>query len=152
MMSEYFGAPELTAEALVDGWLRTGDVGRLDDRGRLYIVDRVKDMIITGTGAVNVYSRMVEDVLLAHPQVRAAAVVGIPDEALGEVVHAFVVVAPDAELTGEQLRAHALTQLSPVWAPRVVHFIDALPLTGPGKVDKRRLRAEQTGATVGPAA
>jgi acyl-CoA synthetase (AMP-forming)/AMP-acid ligase II len=152
MMSEYFGAPELTAESLVDGWLRTGDVGRLDEKGRLYIVDRAKDMIITGTGAVNVYSRMVEDVLLSHPQVSAAAVVGVPDEAVGEAVHAFVVRVAGAGLSEEQVRAHALTQLSPIWEPRVVHFLDALPLTGSGKVDKKRLRAEDAGATVGPAA
>jgi acyl-CoA synthetase (AMP-forming)/AMP-acid ligase II len=152
MMSEYLGAPELTAETLVDGWLRTGDVGRMDAQGRLYIVDRAKDMIITGTGAVNVYSRMVEDVLLSHPDVRAAAVVGIPDESVGEVVHAFVVTGPGADLSGDQVRAHALTQLSPIWAPRVVHFLEALPLTGSGKVDKKRLRAEHAGATVGPVA
>jgi acyl-CoA synthetase (AMP-forming)/AMP-acid ligase II len=149
MMSEYFGAPDLTAEALVDGWLRTGDVGRLDDKGRLYIVDRAKDMIITGTGAVNVYSRMVEDVLLSHPDVRAAAVVGVPDESVGEVVHAFVVASAGTGLTADQVRAHALTQLSPIWAPKVVHFLDALPLTGSGKVDKKRLRAA---APVDPAA
>jgi fatty-acyl-CoA synthase len=141
MMSGYFGAPDLTSESLVDGWLRTGDVGHLDAGGRLYIVDRVKDMIITGIGAVNVYSRMVEDVLLSHPDVRLAAVVGIPDEAVGESVHAFVVAAPDSGLTGEQVRAHALTRLSPVWAPRVVHLVGALPLTGSGKVDKKLLRA-----------
>jgi fatty-acyl-CoA synthase len=152
MMAEYFGAPELTAEALVGGWLRTGDIGRLDGKGRLYIVDRVKDMIITGTGAVNVYSRMVEDVLLSHPEISAAAVVGIPDKAVGEAVHAFVVPAADARLSADEVRAHALTQLSPIWAPREVHFLNALPLTGSGKVDKKRLRAEHAGATVGPAA
>jgi acyl-CoA synthetase (AMP-forming)/AMP-acid ligase II len=153
MMSEYFAAPELTADAMVDGWLRTGDIGRMDAQRRLYIVDRAKDMIITGTGAVNVYSRMVEDVLLSHPAVRAAAVVGVPDDALGEAVHAFVVPVPGEELTGEQVREHALRQLSPVWAPRVVHLLDALPLTGSGKVDKKRLRAEHAdAATVGPVA
>ena len=153
MMSEYLGAPEQTAEAMVDGWLRTGDIGRVDAQRRLYIMDRAKDLIITGTGAVNVYSRMVEDVLLSHPGVRAAAVVGVPDAAVGEAVHAFVVPVPGAELTGEQVREHALGQLSPIWAPRVVHFLDALPLTGSGKVDKKRLRAEHAGAaTVGPVA
>jgi fatty-acyl-CoA synthase len=152
MMSEYFGARELTAEALADGWLRTGDIGRLDDKGRLYIVDRAKDMIITGTGAVNVYSRMVEDVLLSHPEVRAAAVVGAPDDSVGEAVHAFVVPAAGTGLTADEVRAHALTQLSPIWAPKVVHFLDALPLTGSGKVDKKRLRATLAPASAGPAA
>jgi len=150
MMSEYFGAPDLTGEALVDGWLRTGDIGRLDDKGRLYIVDRAKDMIITGTGAVNVYSRMVEDVLLSHPDVRAAAVVGVPDEAVGEAVHAFVVAAAGTGLSADQVRAHALTQLSSIWAPKVVHFLDALPLTGSGKVDKKRLRAAAAPPSAAP--
>lgn len=109
--------------------------------------------VMAGFAEREVYTRMVEDVLLSHPRIREAAVVGMPDEAIGEVVHAFVVSAPGTAPTADEVRAHALTQLGPVWAPRVVHFVAALPLTGSGKVDKTRLRAGYAGAgaTVGPA-
>ncbi|WP_225448235.1 AMP-binding protein [Streptacidiphilus sp. P02-A3a] len=141
VMSGYWGEPELTREALVDGWLRTGDLGRLDADGYLYLVDRSKDMIVTGRGAANVFSRPVEDVLASHPLVRAAAVVGVPDRALGEAVHAYVVAAPGARPDPEQLRALVAAELRPYCAPSVVEFVDALPLTAMGKVDKRALRA-----------
>ena len=143
LMSGYWGEPELTRETLVDGWLRTGDLGRLDADGYLYVVDRIKDMIVTGRGAANVFSRPVEEVLASHPLVRAAAVVGAPDPALGEAVHAYVVAAPGARPDPEELRDLVSAELRPYCAPAVVEFVDALPLTPMGKVDKQALRARR---------
>ena len=117
MTSGYWGEPELTAQTLVDGWLRTGDVGYLDADGYLYVVDRVKDMIVTGLSSSLVYSRMVEDTLHAHPDVRAAAVISIPDPRTIEAVHAIVVLAPDSQVTPENLREWALERLNELWAP-----------------------------------
>jgi fatty-acyl-CoA synthase len=145
LMDGYYDQPEMTAEALVDGWLRTGDIGHLDEDGYLYLVDRAKDMIITSVGASNVYCRPVEDVLVSHPQVRAAAVVGKPDPLYGEWPHAFVVLTPDATVTAEELIAYALADLNPIWMPRSIDFVDELPLTGGGKVDKKQLRARLAG-------
>jgi acyl-CoA synthetase (AMP-forming)/AMP-acid ligase II len=140
-MDGYWGQPELTGQTLVDGWIRTGDVGHLDSGGYLFLVDRAKDIIITGLGSTNVYCRPIEDLLAAQPQVRAAAVIGVPDEALGEAVHAYVVPAPDATLRPEELSALVAAELNELWAPRSVEFIEALPLTDVGKVDKNALRA-----------
>ncbi|MBB5872805.1 acyl-CoA synthetase (AMP-forming)/AMP-acid ligase II [Allocatelliglobosispora scoriae] len=139
-MLGYWGQPELTAETLVDGWVRTADVGYLDEDGYLFLVDRKKDIIITGKGSTNVYSRPIEDLLAGHPDVRAAAVVGVPDSATGEAVHAYVVVSPDAAVTAVELRTLVVETLSDLWAPREIEFIDKLPLTQVGKVDKVALR------------
>jgi fatty-acyl-CoA synthase len=140
-MNGYWGQPDLTAETLVDGWLGTGDVGYLDDDGYLFLVDRQKDIIITGLGSTNVYSRPVEDVLAAHPGVRAAAVVGVPDEELGEAVLALVVPAPGATVTPADLRELVRSELNDIWTPKRVEFVAELPLTDVGKVDKNALRA-----------
>jgi len=140
-MAGYWGEPELTAQTIVDGWLRTGDLGYLDAEGYLFLVDRAKDLIITGIRASKIYSRPVEDVLAAHPQVRAAAVIGVPDPAHGEVVHAYVVPVPGAEVTAAELRQRVVDAFDETWAPRRVEFLDALPLTDVGKVDKKALRA-----------
>jgi acyl-CoA synthetase (AMP-forming)/AMP-acid ligase II len=139
-MAEYYGAPEATRQVLVDGWLRTGDIGTLDDNGYLYIVDREKDMVITGIGSSNVFCKPVEDVLMTQPSVRRAAVIGVPDPVFGERVHAYIVAAPGSELTGDQLREHMLGQLNERWTPTSWDFIDALPLTSSAKVDKKALR------------
>ncbi len=141
LMRGYWGMPELTAETLVDGWLRTGDVGRLDADGYLYLFDRVKDMIVTGLSSTNVFCRPVEDALAAHPQVQAAAVIGVPHELEGEAVHAYVVTTPDATVTAEELIALVSAELNAMWAPQTVGFVDAFPLTEFGKVDKKALRA-----------
>ncbi|WP_166384267.1 AMP-binding protein [Catellatospora methionotrophica] len=141
MMDGYHGEPGLTAQTLVDGWLRTGDVGRLDADGYLFLVDRVKDMIITGYGSTNIYSRPVEDALVAHPQVRAAAVIGVPADDTGEAVHAYVVPEPGADLSPDELRGFVIGELNEMWAPRTIEFVDDLPLTAMGKVDKKALRA-----------
>jgi len=141
VMDEYWRQPELTAQTLVDGWLHSGDIGYLDEDGFLYLVDRSKDVIITGRGDQKVYSRVVEDILTGHSGVLAAAVIGIPDEELGEVVHAFVVREPGATVTARELRDLVATDLKKLYAPRDVDFVDALPLTPMDKVDKKALRA-----------
>lgn len=141
MMFGYWGQPELTAETIHHGWLRTGDLGYLDEDGYLYLVDRLKDIIITGPGSTNVYARPIEDVLAAHPQVRAAAVVAVPHDIEGESVHAFVVPIADATVTPEELKMYVASELNERWSPREVDLVDALPLTAAGKVDKRALRA-----------
>ncbi|MGA8113008.1 MAG: AMP-binding protein [Actinocatenispora sp.] len=154
MMDGYWTQPDLTRATLVDGWLNTGDVGHLDEDGYLYLVDRTRDMIITGAGSTNVYCRPIEDALLAHPGVRAAAAVGVPDRAMGEAVHACVVIAPGAEVSADDLREFVTAQLNPVWAPRTVEFVDELPLTAVGKIDKKAIRARYavSAAPAAPAA
>ncbi|MEU8004044.1 AMP-binding protein [Catellatospora sp. NPDC049111] len=149
MTSGYWGQAELTSRTIVDGWLRTGDLGRLDADGYLFLVDRLKDMIVTGATSTNVYSRTVEDALLRHPQVRAAAVIGVPHQSMGEAVYAFVVPAPDAEITAAELREWAVTELNELWAPYAVEFLRDLPLTDVGKVDKKALRARRVAGATG---
>jgi acyl-CoA synthetase (AMP-forming)/AMP-acid ligase II len=139
-MAGYWGQPEQTGQAINDGWVRTGDIGFLDGDGYLYLVDRANDMIITGESAANVYCRPIEDALQSHPQVKAAAVVGFPDEAYGELVGAFVVPLPGPAPAGDDLRQHVRGQLNELYTPRQIRFVDELPLTGMGKVDKRKLR------------
>jgi len=98
-------------------------------------------MIITGYGATNVYCRPIEDILAAHPGVRAAAVIGVPDDAFGEVAYAFVEAHAGATVTAADLRQRVLAEFDERWAPRAVEFVDSLPLTDIGKVDKKALRA-----------
>jgi fatty-acyl-CoA synthase len=136
----YLGQPELTAETLVDGWMRTRDLGYLDADGYLYIVGRAQDMIITGVGARKIFAGPIEDVLSRHPSVRAAAVIGVPDDALVEVVHAYVVPAVDADVDLDELRRAVTDELAEICAPRSVDIVDSLPLVGFGKVDKNALR------------
>ncbi|TYB57434.1 AMP-binding protein [Nonomuraea sp. PA05] len=139
LMDGYWRQPELTAEALRNGWLHTGDIGRFDEDNYLYLADRKKDMLITG--GFNVYPREVEDALAAHPDVAAAAVIGVPDPKWGEAVTAFVVRTADATATAEELIAHVRELKGPVHAPKRLDFVDGLPLTPLGKIDKKRLRA-----------
>ncbi|MGC4806967.1 AMP-binding protein [Micromonospora sp. DT233] len=136
----YYGQPELTAATLVDGWVRTLDIGHLDADGYLYLVDRLADRIVTRKRGWLIYSRPIEDALAGHPQVRAAAVIGVPDEAVGEVPYAYVVAAPGATVTGAELIDLVVAELSETWAPSAVEFVDALPLNRSAKVDKRALR------------
>ena len=131
----YFERPEETAEIRRHGWHHTGDIGRFDEQGYLYIVDRKKDMIVTG--GFNVFTAEVEAALTAHPEVADAAVFGIPHDKWGEQVHA-VVVAPG--LTAEALIAHAKGLLGSVKAPKSVDFADAIPRTPNGKHDKKAMR------------
>ena len=140
LMTGYWQAPEATAEAIRDGWLHTGDVGRFDDDGFLYVVDRLKDLIIRN--GFNVYPRDVEDVLLAHPEVTAAAVVGRPDPKVGEEVVAFVSVRAGSTLTPDQLIAYSKEHVSGAKYPREIRIVDAVPLTSVLKTDRKALRAQ----------
>jgi long-chain acyl-CoA synthetase len=137
VMQGYWGSPEATAFAVRDGWLHTGDVGHLDEDGWLYVVDRLKDLVIRN--GFNVYPRDVEDVLLAHPAVAAAAVVGRPDPVVGEEVVAFVQLS--GEVTPEELVAFAKERLGAHKYPREVRLVEAVPLTSVMKTDRKALRA-----------
>lgn len=138
-MLGYWNLPEQTASTLHNGWVKTGDGGFLDEDGYLYIVDRIKDMIITG--GENVFSAEVESVISTYPGVAAVAVIGIPSERWGESVHAIVVPQPGAELLESEIIAHCKANIANYKAPRSVAFrSDPLPLTGAGKVLKRELR------------
>jgi long-chain acyl-CoA synthetase len=140
VMRGYWNAPEATAETLGDdGWLHTGDIGRLDEDGYLYIVDRQKDLIIRG--GFNVYPRDVEDALVEHPAVRVAGVVGRPDDVHGEEVVAFVSLHPDAEASPSELVAWAKQRIGGYKYPRDIQIVDAVPLTNVGKVDRKALRS-----------
>ncbi|MGF6886687.1 acyl-CoA synthetase (AMP-forming)/AMP-acid ligase II [Nocardia sp. GAS34] len=140
VMLGYWNRPQETAAALRDGWMHTGDGGRMDENGYVFIVDRLKDMIITG--GENVYSAEVENALAQHPAVASCAVIGIPDPAWGERVHAVVVLHPDARLTTEQMQAHCKALIANYKIPRSLAIMDALPLSGAGKILKRELREQ----------
>ncbi|HWH29937.1 MAG TPA: AMP-binding protein [Mycobacteriales bacterium] len=138
VMRGYWQSPEATAQAVRDGWFHTGDVGHLDDDGWLHVVDRLKDLVIRN--GFNVYPRDVEDALLAHPEIAAAAVVGRPDPRVGEEVVAFVQLAPGSGLTPDDVVAFAKQHLSAAKYPREVHVVDAVPLTSVLKTDRKALR------------
>ncbi|MGJ3648163.1 AMP-binding protein [Sphingomonas sp. GlSt437] len=139
IMRGYRGQPEATAATLRHGWLHTGDIGRLDADGVLYIEDRKKDMAIVG--GFNVYPREIDEHLMAHPGVAAAAAVGVPDAYRGEVIEAFVVATPGAKLTEATLADHCATGLVKYKHPARIHLVEALPLTPVRKIDKVALRA-----------
>ena len=139
VMKGYWNKPEETAQALRNGWLYTGDMARRDADGFLYIVDRSKDMIISG--GFNVYPREVEDALSQHPAVASAAVVGVPDAKWGEAVRALVVLRAGATVAAEELIALVRERKGAVYAPKAIDFVDALPTTGLGKLDKKAIRA-----------
>ncbi len=134
----YINKPEATAETIRDGWLCTGDLGRRDEDGYIYIVDRKKDMIISG--GFNVYPKEVEQVLFAHPAVADVCVIGVPDEKWGEAVKAVVVPAVGAEPEADELVALVKERKSSVMAPKSIDFVEAIPLTTVGKHDKKALR------------
>ena len=137
VMQGYWNKPEETGRALIGGWYLSGDLGRLDDEGFLYLVDRAKDMVVTG--GENVYSTEVEEALYAHPAVLEAAVFGVPDERWGEAVHAVVV--PRSAVTSEELVAHCRTRIAAYKVPKRIDVTErSLPKSGAGKVLKRALR------------
>ncbi len=138
VMTGYWNQPEETAEALRGGWMHTGDVGRMDADGYIHIVDRLKDMIITG--GENVYSVEVEAVLADHPAVSQCAIVGLPDPRWGERVHAVVVAKPDVVADADDIIAHMRTKLAAYKCPRSVEFRSIMPLSAAGKILKADLR------------
>ena len=138
-MLGYWRMPEATAAAIVDSWMHTGDLATVDEENYIYIVDRAKDMIISG--GENIYSVEVENTLYTHPAVLEAAVIGIPDETWGEAVHAVVVCKPGMSVSAQELIAHTRTQIAGYKIPRSIEFYpEALPKSGAGKILKRDLR------------
>lgn len=140
VMKEYWQRPDVTAEALKGGWLHTGDIARMDERGYMFILDRKKDMIVSG--GFNIFPREVEDVLSTHPDVAMVAVVGVPDAKWGEAVSAIVVPKPGVRPDAQTLMDLVKTRKGSAHAPKNVEFVEALPLTGVGKIDKKVLRAK----------
>jgi fatty-acyl-CoA synthase len=138
-MAEYWKRPEQTAEALKNGWLHTGDIARADERGYMYILDRKKDMIVTG--GFNIFPREVEDVLSQHADVAMVAVIGVPDEKWGEAVTAVVVAREGAKPNADELINLVKVKKGSAHAPKDIKFVDKLPMTGVGKVDKKVLKA-----------
>jgi long-chain acyl-CoA synthetase len=136
VMAGYWRDPEATHRAIQDGWLATGDVGRLDADGYLTLLDRSKDLVISGGS--NIYPREVEEALLTHPQVAEVAVIGRPDAQWGEVVVAFVVCRQPLSIA--ELDAHCLDQVARFKRPKHYHFVDSLPKNNYGKVVKTELR------------
>jgi long-chain acyl-CoA synthetase len=137
VMKGYWQRPEATTEAIPDGWFRTGDIGRVDEHGHFYIVDRKKDLIIRG--GYNVYPREIEEVLYEHPAVAEVAVIGLPDPELGEEVAAAVTLKAGATVTAGELRDHVKAQVAAYKYPRHVWLIDALPKGPTGKILKREI-------------
>ena len=134
----YHNRPRETQEAFRDGWFRTGDVGRFDAEGYLFVLDRKKDMIITG--GENVYTSEVEAAIYQHPGVHEVAVIGLPDERFGEALCAVIVPAPGRTLTQEEIIAHCRGRIGGYKIPRRVRFVEALPKSAMGKILKQELR------------
>ena len=139
MITEYWNRPEETATAIRDGWLYTGDIGHFDEGGRLTIVDRKKDMVIVG--GYNVFAREIDEVLYAHPDIREAAAIGVPDSHRGEAVQAFVVAVDGANPEPADLIAYCAEKLAKFKFPSNIHIVDALPKTPAAKIDKMALKA-----------
>ncbi|MBY0509301.1 MAG: long-chain fatty acid--CoA ligase [Rhodospirillaceae bacterium] len=142
-MLGYWNRKEETAAAIVDGWMHTGDGGYMDEQGFVYMVDRIKDMIISG--GENIYSVEVENCVTQHPAVSQCAVIGVPDEKWGERVHAFIILQPGGKVTQDEIIAFTRERIAHYKCPRSVEFRTAFPLSGAGKVLKRELRKEFTG-------
>ncbi|MGI8811857.1 MAG: long-chain-fatty-acid--CoA ligase [Pyrinomonadaceae bacterium] len=140
VMKGYYKRPEATAEAFRSGWFHTGDIGVIDDEGYLSVVDRKKDMILRG--GYNVYPRELEEQIMTHPAVSLCAVIGVPDERMGEEVKAFVVLKQNAELTPDEFLTWCRKQFAANKYPRSVEFRESLPIGGTGKIFKRGLREE----------
>lgn len=137
LFDRYWNQPEATAEALRDGWLRTGDLARRDAEGNYYLAGRKKEMIITG--GENIYPLEIEQRLQEHPEIEEAAVVGVPDEKWGELITAVVALRPNADTSMEELRRHCAARLGSYKIPKRFVFVDELPKTNVGKIDKKRI-------------
>jgi acyl-CoA synthetase (AMP-forming)/AMP-acid ligase II len=142
VMIGYWGKPELTREVIVDGWLHTGDGGYIDDQGFVYIVDRVKDMIISG--GENVYSSEVETAVTQYPGIAQCAVIGLPSEKWGESVHAILVASPGSKVAGaltvSELRTFCKQHIAGYKCPASLEFVESLPISAAGKILKTELR------------
>jgi fatty-acyl-CoA synthase len=139
VMAEYWKRPEQTAETLKNGWLHTGDIARTDERGYMFILDRKKDMIVSG--GFNIFPREVEDVLSQHADVAMCAVVGVPDDKWGEAVTAVIVLREGAQPNTDELISLVKARKGSAHAPKQIKFVTELPMTGVGKVDKKVLKA-----------
>ena len=137
-MQRYWNDEEATSNTIVDGFLHTGDIGYLDKDGFLYIVDRKKDMIISG--GENIYPREIEITLLAHPGVLEVAVIGVPDDRWGEAVQAVVVCDENISVSEEELISYCKEHIASYKKPKAVSFVEVLPRIATGKVDKVSLR------------
>jgi long-chain acyl-CoA synthetase len=141
IMKGYLNNPQANAEAFWENeWFRTGDIGIIDSHGYLFIVDRIKDMVITG--GENVYPREVEEILYSHPSVSECAVIGLPDSEWGEKVTAFIVTMPGKEIDKAQLKSYLKAQLSPFKVPKEIRTVDELPKSPTGKILKRMLKKD----------
>jgi len=140
VMKGYWRDQKSTAETLRNGWLHTGDIGCLDEKGYLYIMDRSKDMIISG--GENIYPREIEEVFVRHPAVREVAVIGVPDPKWGEAIKAVVALVPGESATEEELIAFCKDNIASYKKPKSVHFVNELPKSSYGKILKRELRAK----------
>lgn len=138
VMSGYYKMPDETAKTVRDGWLYTGDIGKMDDNGYFFIVDRKKDMIIAG--GYNIYPRDIDEVLFEHPKVLEACAIGVPDKYRGENVKVFVVLKPGETMTENDVVEYCKTKLASYKVPRVVEFIDTLPKSNIGKILRKELR------------
>lgn len=147
VMQGYWNRHEETAEGLIDGWLHTGDIVRVDERGYFFVVDRKKEVVIAS--GYNIYPREIEEVLYGHPDVVEAVVIGVPDEYRGETVKAFVVARTNSALAADELVEYCRHQLAPYKVPKVVEFRDALPKSSIGKLLKRKLIEEERAKSAG---
>jgi long-chain acyl-CoA synthetase len=137
MFAGYYNQPKETENAIRDGWLYSGDIGKIDEDGYLYILDRKKDMILAG--GYNIYPREIDEVLFEHPKVLEACVVGVPDQYRGETVKAFVVPKPGETVTEDELDAYCRKSLAAYKVPKVYEFTDSLPKSTVGKILRREL-------------
>jgi len=138
VMAGYWKDPEATRETLRHGWLHTGDLGKIDERGYIYLSDRTKDMVISG--GENIYTREVEDVILRHPAIHEVAVFGVPDDKWGEAIRAVVSLKPGMKASGQEIIDFCKQNLASYKKPKFVEFIDEIPKNIYGKILKRELR------------
>jgi acyl-CoA synthetase (AMP-forming)/AMP-acid ligase II len=144
----YHNRPRETTEAFREGWFWTGDIGRIDTEGYLYVLDRKKEMVITG--GENVYTLEVEAVMSQHPGIREVAVIGVPDEQFGEALLAAIVLLPGWQLSADEIIAHCRGRIGGYKIPRRIAFLDALPKSALGKVLKHDLRRTYGGPASAP--
>ena len=143
IITEYWNRPEATKEAIVDGWLRSGDIGHIDEHGRVFVSDRVKDMVLRG--GENIYCAEVEASIYELPEVYECSVYGVPDKRLGEKVACHIMIRPGSDLTDEQVRASLTGKIANFKIPEVITIVsDPLPRNASGKILKRQLRETAT--------